>query len=83
MPSKIFSYVMKLRFVTDERKNGDIEALADVRRALKNYIPPSRQILQDCLDLVALLRLSHIHRLILHLGEAQVVNKPKSEYINT
>ena len=49
----------------------------------KNYIPLSRQILQDCLDLVALLRLSHIHRLILHLGEAQVVNKPKSEYINT
>ena len=48
-----------------------------------NYIPPSRQLLQDCLDVVALLGLSHIHQLILHLGETQVVNKPKSEYMNT
>ena len=29
------NYVMKLRFVTDERTNGDIEALADAMRALK------------------------------------------------
>ena len=27
---------MKLRFQTHGRKNGDIEALADARRALKN-----------------------------------------------
>ena len=32
------NYVMKLRFVTDERTNGDIEALADAMRALKNPI---------------------------------------------
>ena len=35
MPSKIVNHVMNLRFVTDGRKNGDIEALADARRALK------------------------------------------------
>ena len=40
MPSKIVNYVMKLRFVTDERTNGDIEALADAMRALKNKVLP-------------------------------------------
>ena len=38
----IVKYVMKLRFgiknQTDERTNGDIEALADARRALKNQM---------------------------------------------
>ena len=38
MPSKIVNHVMNLRFVTDGRKNGDIEALADARRALKNTL---------------------------------------------
>ena len=36
------NYVMKLRFVTDGRKNGDIEALADAMRALKNQNPAGR-----------------------------------------
>ena len=32
------NHVTKLRFVTDERTNGDIEALADAMRALKKLL---------------------------------------------